>query len=90
MALWEELLVELDKPGGTMEGVKLPSQVGVQGNTQADLLATVGRLGNPLYPLQQPDIHRCEQRGEPPPEMRKVGHEPSYPVQILCKKSILM
>ena len=41
VAPWEQLAVKLDKPGRTVEWVKLPSHVGTEGNAQADLLANV-------------------------------------------------
>ena len=77
VALWEELLGELHKPGRTIQGVQIPSHVGVEGNAQADLLANVGKQANPLHPSQQRGTQCCDQSGEPPPKRRKVEHEPS-------------
>ena len=37
--LWEQLLHELDRPGRTVECVKVPSHVQVSGNKEADKLA---------------------------------------------------
>ena len=56
--------------------VKIPSHVGIEGNTHPDWLAIAGRLANLLYPWQQHGTQRCEQRGEPLPKRRKVEHEP--------------
>ena len=44
VALWEELLQE--KQGRTIQWVKVPSHVGIEGNSQADLLANDGRLAS--------------------------------------------
>ena len=51
MELWKELLPELESSRRTVEWIKVPSHVGIQGNKEADSLAEDGRLNNPL--LQQ-------------------------------------
>ena len=49
--LWKELLTELESPHRTVQWIKVPSHVGIQGNKEADSLAEDGRLNSPL--LQQ-------------------------------------
>ena len=86
VTLWEELVVELDKLGRTIVWVEIPSYVGIEGNTQADLLASAGRLASPLYPSRQHGPQQGEQPGEPPPKRRKVEHVlPSHQKQVLLE-----
>ena len=49
--LWKELLTELESPHYTVQWIKVPSYVGIQGNEEADSLAEDGRLNSLL--LQQ-------------------------------------
>ena len=51
MTLCEKILVELGKPGRTVVWVKIPSHVGIEGDTHADLLANLSRLAILLHPL---------------------------------------
>ena len=51
VAIWEELLHELDQPGKTIRWVKVPSHVSVEGNNEADRPADLGRLSSPLHPV---------------------------------------
>ena len=51
VAIWEELLHELDQPGKTIRWVKVPSHMSVEGNNKADHLADLGRLSSPLHPV---------------------------------------
>ena len=83
---------QLDAPDRTSDWVKVPSHIGAEGNTEADLLANAERLTNPLYPSQQHGTQRCEQRGEAPPK-RKVECEPSsYQTGVLsaCDAATLL
>ena len=48
VALWKELLTELDSPSRDIKWIKVPSHVGIQGNEEADSLAEIGRLSSPL------------------------------------------
>ena len=66
VTLWEELLVEPDKPGRPIVWVKIPSHVGIQGNTQAELPANAGRLASPLYPSRQHGPNIVSHKGNSP------------------------
>ena len=51
VSIWDQLLHELDQPGKTIQWVRVPSRVTVEGNNEADRLADLGRLSSPLNPV---------------------------------------
>ena len=54
----------------------MPSHVGIEGNPQAELLATKGGLANPLNLIMQQNSLRGEPHGQAPRKIRKfeTGH----------------
>ena len=78
VALWEELLQELEKQGRTIQWVKVPSHVGIEGNSQIDLLANEGRLANPLYPPKQQTTQHGESVRGPPKRDGKLNLGPPH------------
>ena len=77
VAVWEELLQESEKQGRTIRLVKLPSHLGIDGNSQADLLTNEGRLANPLNPPHQQNAQHGESIRGPPQKRRKTESGPS-------------
>ena len=69
--IWEEVLLELDRNERELVWIKVPSHVTVEGNNEADRLASVGLHSHPLYPFN-PTPHKNEatQFGTPPPPPR--------------------
>ena len=62
----------MDKQGRTIQWVKVPSHVGIEGNSQADLLANEGRLANPLNPPHQQNPQHGDSIRGPPRKRRKI------------------
>ena len=62
----------------------MPSHVGIEGNPQAELLATKGGLANPLNLIMQQNSLRGEPQGQPPQKKQKTetGH-PSNRKELL-------
>ena len=50
LSLWEQPLLELDRPGRTVHWIKVPSHVHIDGNNEADRLAEQGRMSHPKFP----------------------------------------
>ena len=48
--LWEQLLTELERPGRTLHWVKVPSQLTIEDNNEANRLAEKGRRMHPRFP----------------------------------------
>ena len=64
VALWQNLFLELDKPGRPVMWSNIHHMLESRLiNTHADLLADAGWLANPLFPSQPDTVQRCDQRG---------------------------
>ena len=79
----EEVLLELDRNEHELVWIKVPSHITVEGNNEADRLASVGLHSHPLYPFN-PTPHKKEatQFCTPPPPLKRPKVEtytPSVP-----------
>ena len=73
VALWEALLLELDRPGRTIHWVKVPSHVHKDGNNEADKLAEQGRMSHPKFPkLCTPAVNLLRYNIPKAPKRRKL------------------
>jgi len=76
-ALWDLLINELDRPGRVVQWVKIPSHVGIEGNTEADRLANIGRESSPLYPKRTTSGPTTSHGTQPLSKRRKINIKPA-------------
>ena len=81
--IWEEVLLELERNERELVWIKVPSHVTVEGNNEADRLASVGLHSHPLYPFNcTPHKKEATQFCTPPPPLKRSkveAYTPSAP-----------
>ena len=86
--IWEEVLQELDRNERELVWIKFPSHVTVDGNNEADRLASVGLHSHPLYPFNPTPHKEATQFCTPPPPLKRSKVEACTPSAPNFSKTI--
>ena len=86
--IWEEVLLELDRNKREFVWIKVPSHVTVEGNNEADRLASIGLHSHPLYPFNPAPHKEATHFGTPPPPLKRSKIEACTPSALDVSKAI--
>eukprot|EP00670_Eutreptiella_braarudii_P017476 CAMPEP_0174349448 /NCGR_PEP_ID=MMETSP0811_2-20130205/6181_1 /TAXON_ID=73025 ORGANISM="Eutreptiella gymnastica-like, Strain CCMP1594" /NCGR_SAMPLE_ID=MMETSP0811_2 /ASSEMBLY_ACC=CAM_ASM_000667 /LENGTH=305 /DNA_ID=CAMNT_0015476833 /DNA_START=215 /DNA_END=1132 /DNA_ORIENTATION=+ len=82
--IWEMILTELEREGRELVWIKVPSHVTVEGNNEADRLASVGLHVHPLYPFSNTPHKEAfvPCTPQPPVKRARTAHHTPVPPHV--------